>query len=583
MGVPRLFGYLRSIFPRAVKHFQQGEFFFYVDNVYLDAPSFLHAAAQHVFNYGEKPRKLDPYKSWPYDRKRTQVYKFFFESIVSVTEIIRPTRMLYIGIDGPAPFAKMIESRARRFISASKREKGGDPNAFDSASLTPGTVFMLELTKYMHTAIRKKIMEPGSSWRDLNVYFSSPIVEGEGEQKALSFIRDMPRYVAENESHCIVGPDGDLIMLALAAHVPKMYLFREDQFSTGFYHLIDMGMIRDGLPKVLGQIPAIETRERTLNETSDDFILAGFFVGNDFLPKIQMFMFLEDGLELMLATCARIGNGGTTNVLTHEGRISHPGFTRFIEELARREIVYIADQARIPPTDPRFKNETLLRHVTMDAAGMPKLDMAGYRREYYQKADIDVDREPSGTYQVKKMCIEYLRSIVWVFQYYVHGIPSWRHFYPYHYAPLMGDLAQVMKDLIDLDELYKFTPDQPLLPFVQLLCVLPPASADLLPGPFRSLLRSPESPLVKKGYYPTSFQIDYEGKTKTHMGTTLLPYVNVEDVLEAYKPIAASLKNRYVRNTRGRPEMFRYDPGYLASYTSDYGNIQKMKVRKFVL
>jgi 5'-3' exonuclease len=584
MGVPRLFPYLLSIFPYAVRHFQQGEFFIYVDNLYIDAPSLLHAAMQHVFNYGAKERKLDPYRGWSFAAKLTMGFKFFFDSISEISDIVRPTKVLYIGIDGPAPFAKMVESRSRRFISALRREKGGDPNVFDSASMTPGTVFMLELTKYVHTAIRKKIMEPNSSWRDLNVYFSSPTVAGEGEHKALNFIRALPKYVSENESHVIFGPDGDLIMLALAAHMPKMFLFREDQYSIGFYHLIDMGMVRDGLPKVLGQIPSIADGKRTLNEASDDFILAGFFVGNDFLPKIQMFMFLEDGLELMLATCTRIGNpadGGSGSVLTERGKISHAGFTRFIEELARREIVYIADQARIPPADPRFKNETLLRHITFGPEGTPKLNMGGYRREYYQKSHLDVQKDGA----VKGMCMDYLKSIVWVFQYYVHGIPSWRHFYPWHYAPLMGDLAMVMAEMTE-DEwegMYTFTPDQPLLPFVQLLCVLPPASAGLLPAPLRPLLLSPDSPLVKKGFYPTSFEFDYEGKTREHMAVTKLPFVDVAAIEEAYRPIASTLKNKYVRNIPGRPEMFRYDPEYLASYESDYGKIAKLKVRKYVL
>lgn len=580
MGVPRLFPWLSTTFPFAVKHFQEGESFFYMDNLYIDAPSLLHAANQQVHNYGSNKRKLDPYKEWSAAEKQLQVFKMFFESIVRITEIIVPTKLLYIAIDGPAPLAKQAQQRQRRFVSAQAR--ASDSTAFDSNSMTPGTVFMLELTKYLHTAIRKKIMEVGSKWRDLKIFFSSPMVPGEGEHKALQYIRALPSYVSENESHCIVGPDGDLIMLALAAHLPKIFLFREDQYSIGYYHLLDMGMVRAGLPKVMGQIPAVDAKQRTLSETSDDFILAGFFVGNDFLPKIQMFMFLEDGLELMLATCTKLA---ATNTLSKDGNISHAGFTRFIEELARREIIYISDQARIPPADPRFKNETLLRHITWPGgapgAGNPKLNMKDYRMDYYRKAGIDASKET----EVKRMCIDYLRSISWVFKYYVHGLPSWRHFYSWHYAPLMGDLAQVMQTATDdeIKELYTFPADKPSLPFVQLLSVLPPSSAHLLPGPFHKLLQSPESDLVKKGFYPSSFQIDYEGKTKEHFGIALLPFVNVDDVVTAYQPIADKLKNTYTRNSIGRPEMFVYDPEYLASYKSDYGDIPELKVRKFVL
>lgn len=578
MGVPRLFPWLVHTFGDSVRHFQEGEFSMLIDNLYIDAPSLLHAAAQQVYNYGAGKRKLDPYETWSEEDKRIQVYKIFFASIVRVTEIVIPIKVLYIGIDGPAPLAKQAQQRQRRFVAAASRS--ATSNAFDSNSMTPGTVFMLELTKYIHLAIRQKIMEVGSKWKDVKVYLSTPMTPGEGEHKALNYIRNLPRYVSENESHCIFGPDGDLIMLALAAHLPKMYLFREDQYSIGFYHILNMSKVREGLPAIMGQNTLISKGERTVSETSDDFILAGFFVGNDFLPKIQMFMFLEDGLELMLATCKKMVTG-SGSVLTKIGKISHTGFTRFVEELARRENIYIEDQDRIPPTDPRFANQTLKKHMHSG-----KLDMSSYRLDYYAKMGIKNEgNQVEFDSKIKGLCLDYLKSMAWVFDYYVHGLPSWRHYYPWHYAPLMSDLAFVMGSISpeEIAALYEFESDEPSLPFVQLLSVLPPSSAHLLPKPFHSLLTSPDSPLFRKGFYPSNFHIDYEGKTKEHMGVALLPFVNIDDVIEAYTPIANTLKNVYTRNVIKRPEMFVYDPQYLASYKSDYGNIARMRVRKFVL
>jgi len=573
MGVPRLAGWLFSTFPNAVKHFQSGEFIFHIDNLYIDAASLLHACNQQVHNYGQKKRHLDPYKNLTPLAKQNLAFKLFFESIVQLAEIVVPSKTLYIAIDGFAPIAKQAEQRKRRFVAASTRGGTADGTVFDSNSMTPGTVFMLELNKYMHYMIRNKINST-PSWRNLNVIFSSFRVPGEAEHKLMDYIRALPRYVSENESHCVFGPDGDLIMLTLSAHLPKMYLFREDQYSIGFYHLIDMGMVRENLPSSLGQASLVMDGTRTLNEVTDDFILAGFFVGNDFLPKIQMFMFLEDGLELMLATVTRLAGSGT--FLTEHEKISHAGFTRFVEELARREIVYIADQARIPPADPRFKNETLLKHMSGS-----KLDMGGYREDYYKKANIDID----DGFAVKNIALASLQSMAWVFEYYIHGLSNWRQFYHYHYAPLMGDLVEAMQEITpdEIDFAYLIEKNSPSAPFVQLISVLPPNSAHLLPAPFRHLLQSPTSPLVKAGFYPKEFKIDYEGKTKEHMGVALLPFVDIDKVIEAYTPIAAELKNTYVRNTRGRPESFRYDPKYLAEYRSDYGNISKVKVRKTIL
>lgn len=592
MGVPRLFPYIVKHFGReALKHFREGEYSIAVDNFYFDANALLHATCQDIFNYGPNKKVVDDFACLSYEEKRLRCFKVYFEDIKFLTSIVVPQKVIYIANDGPAPLAKQAQQRQRRFASAFERNmiKSTD---FDSNQLTPGTLFMFELTKFMHTEIRKELNNPLSPWFGLKVYFSSTTVPGEGEHKCLDHIRANKN--ANEESHCIFGPDGDLIMLTLSAHVPKIYLFREDQYNKGFYDILDMGIVRRRLVDIMQQSPGVSSRKRTLNDVSNDFIIAGFFVGNDFLPKIQMFMYLEDGLELMIRTYANISYGGTKCVLSKNGIIDHQGFTRFVQELARREHNYILDQATPKPDkqgkflDQKFDNLTLLKHVEENGTSSGALDMTGFRKDYYAKAGVDANDEE----QVKKICIDYLRAIAWVFEYYIDSLPNWRDFYAWHYAPLMVDLARVMNEISSNEEIYsiyKFKMDVPPRPFVQLLSVLPPASATLLPEPFRVLLTSKKSPLVKLGYYPPSFEVDLEGKTKEHMGVVLLPFVNIDEIEKAYLPISKSLKPRilngekkeaYARNDVTKPELFYHDKNHLVSYTSEYGDIARCSVRK---
>ncbi len=604
MGVPRLFQYIIKHYGKtALKHFMQGEYNLTVDNLYLDSNAILHNTAQFVYNYGQNKRPLDNYKDMPAEEKQKKLFEMFFNNIKTLTSIIIPTKILYIAIDGPAPLAKQAQQRQRRFASALEREKTNsdtddgksfDGKSFDSNKITPGTLFMLELTKYMHTAIRKEMNDPKSPWHKIQVIFSPAIVPGEGEHKILDYIRASPNKM--QESHCLFGPDADLIMLTLAAHVPKMFLFREDQYNIGFYDILDMGKIRNELMKTLHQSPGFTSRKRTLDDISNDFIILGFFVGNDFLPKIQMFMYLEDGLELMVRTYSLTSGGGLKNVLSvanGKGRsINHEGFTRFVEDLARREHAYILEQATPKADkhgnflDKKFDNNTLLKYVDQ---GRKTLNMEEYRKAYYEKAGIAI-LPPSGDDTsdgfedgVKQMCLDYLRAIAWVFQYYIVALPSWRDFYAWHYAPLMIDLAQIMRDATpkDLEFIYTFKKDKPSKPFVQLLSVLPPKSAYLLPPPFRHLLTSESSPLVKSGIYPSTFEIDLEGKTKEHMGIALLPFVNIDKIEKEYQPVADKLKNKYVRNSIGKAELFKYEPvAKSVTYSSDYGNIKNLRVMK---
>jgi len=589
MGVPRLYPWLIKHFGKqCLTRFQEGERTFEVENLYLDSNPFLHEMRQYVYNYGQNKRVTDDFRHLTPKQKQMKVFELYFDAIFMTSQIVVPTKILNIAIDGPAPLSKQAQQRQRRFAAAAER-KGPVEDGKDSNEITPGTKFMLELTKYMHTAIRKEMNKPNSPWRNIQVKFSPATVPGEGEHKLLRDIRDNPN--AAKESHCIFGPDGDLIMLTLAAHVPNMFLLRADQYNPGFYDYVDMGHVRRLLVEALYQGPGYTSHKRTLNDITNDFIIIGFFVGNDFLPKIQMFMYLEDGLELMISTYSSISAGGTKNALSKDGVINHQSFTRFVEELARREHSYILDQATSKADrqgkflEPKFTNHTLLKHVKEipSTPGKTKkvFDLQNYRIDYYAKAGIDAAGD-AGEEAVRKICLDYLRSIAWVYEYYIAGLPSWRDFYAWHYAPLMYDLVQVMRDVTtaELKYIYEFEMDAAPLPFVQLLSVLPPASASLLPPPLRKLLLSEKSPLVELGYYPEKFKTDLEGKTKEHMGVVLLPFVDVREIEKAYTPVAATMKNVYVRNSVGAACVFEYDETYAASYTSDYGNIPKLKVKK---
>ena len=61
------------------------------------------------------------------------------------------------------------------------------------------------------------------------------------------------------------------------------------------------------------------------------------------------------------------------------------------------------------------------------------------------------------------------------------GLPSWTWCYPHHYAPMVSDIT----DVANADATLHY--GEPLLPFEQLLAVLPSACHILLPAPFKVL------------------------------------------------------------------------------------------------
>lgn len=616
MGVPRLFYYIKTQYQKHINHFRKGEFIKPVDNLYLDANPFLHNAAQKVYNYGGGKSVMNRYANLSEEEKLRKTFEIFFRNIVAVTELTPPRKVLYIAIDGPAPLAKQAQQRERRFKSAKARRD------FDSNQITPGTIFMLEMTKYIQWAIRKEIMIY-SGWKDIDVYFSPPTVAGEGEHKLMDYIRSIPYEIRMGESHCIYGPDGDLIMLTLATHLKEIYLLREadPEKEPDFYDLLNVGKIAADLNYVLS------LTKRSIAGTSDDFIVAGFFVGNDFLPKAKMFYYLEDGLERMIDAVSLLSK--SKKFLTYKGDLNIEVFTEFVDIVSQHEPHYIADQAmyskvnydtidvtklrkiathkgmmnttnatkdeivdflngfkdtvllnnvgiKVRDSTPKHISEDKMRHYENQGLDTTHayeiIDFDKYRKEYYEYAGIN---------DIEGVCIDYLRTMIWILKYYVNGLPSWKWYYPHHYPPLMIDFVEVLKRLTKSQkkETMTFDIDTPSLPFVQLLSVLPPESKTLLPFPYRWIME-PNSPIVD--YYPETFIIDYHGLDKEFKGKALLPFVDSEKVEGVYESVKfpKGVMSNYVRNRKGYPSLFRYDSDYLVSFESKYGNIYKLTCKK---
>lgn len=102
---------------------------------------------------------------------------------------------------------------------------------FDRSSISPGTTFMCNLSKYIHKYIESRLKNTLNYpiFKNLKIIFSDQSEPGEGEHKIAAYIRKMrmsPDF-DEHLSHCIHGADADLIMLSLSFHIHKFYIVRE--------------------------------------------------------------------------------------------------------------------------------------------------------------------------------------------------------------------------------------------------------------------------------------------------------------------------------------------------------------------
>ena len=171
------------------------------------------------------------------------------------------------------------------------------------------------------------------------------------------------------------------------------------------------------------------------------------------------------------------------------------------------------------------------RGVTSPAS--PPGDPLAYKREYYlHKFGL----HPKDSDSRKSLVHSYLQGLCWCLAYYHDGCASWDWYYPDFYGPLATDMTDLPSYEISLEL------GEPFPPLAQLLSVLPPQSADLVPPAYRELMLSPNSPVFDA--YPTDFSLDLNGKRAEWEAIALLPFIDERRLLGAVRAIDEKLSDK---------------------------------------
>ena len=139
-------------------------------------------------------------------------------------------------------------------------------------------------------------------------------------------------------------------------------------------------------------------------------------------------------------------------------------------------------------------------------------------------------------------------------------MPSWSWFYPYHYPPMLSDMVDFFRHRWSpvaggapspdaaKDFVFSFTLGKPFQPFQQLLAVLPPSSAPLLPPCYAELMTSPTSALAD--CFPSELVTDINDKRNDWEAVVLLPFMDEARIVAATTPLDAKLTaDERARNT----------------------------------
>ena len=500
------------------------------DNLFIDTNCLLHPQCFKVLdNFNKNDIKL----------LENTMIKECIKYIEYLINYIKPKKLLYIAIDGVAPFAKIDQQRSRRFMSSKKtyqikklKQKWGiEDNKLNwtNASITPGTIFMDKLDK----EIKKWITEKRNHI-DYQIIYSSCYIPSEGEHKILQYIKSNNIY----NNYVIYGLDADLIFLSLASFKDQIYLLREsnivDKKNKEILSLVSINEIKNILNEFKLQINNEFIDDRIIT----DFIFMCFFIGNDFLPKIQSVDIyakneLINGLDLLIYCYCKTFNIYNEYLLEISNKINLNTdiFINFLDNLIIFENDYFIKRYNIKKN--KFKYYEKIDSYEKDLKRIENLNF-----KINDEIKLGYDDEESWKFRyykyhfklynneleiIEESCYEYFKGLIWNSYYYFLSCPSWKWNYKFSSSPFLSDLRKYIKNFnFDI----KFKLEQPLKPLEQLMCVLPPQYAFLLPKNLSFYLLNDKSYIIY--LYPKKFDVDMIDQTKDWACKPIIPKIDTK-------------------------------------------------------
>lgn len=449
----------------------------------------LHEAAARFFGYSEGITK----SKYKYGDPRIMSLYFAEVTAILMNIIARmpPSETLVLVVDGVPPVAKMTQQRARRFAASKLVVDKDDVVIFNSNMISPGTEMMIEFDLYFRDWLV-------SHRRDLpfEVIYSSHVEDGEGEHKIMDMFRK--GVIPEVGPHVIFGADSDLYMLGLVINAKHIYNARFNHVNKSQIDYVSIDALKEFLELELGKPTAIS-----------DFVFLMYLWGNDFLPHQCCFSNLEQTIEATFNAYHQ-----TPIALTDpkSGELVLEGVATFLSNLASTEPTLLAETASRTYKYP-LESMVSATRKRADAEGnvIIDFDVPKFRSDWYATMLVPFDSEAYKfettseelDQMITESCASYLLMLRWIFKYYTKGMKECNYdlFYPYHYAPLLSDLAAVVSAYVDDPSIeqqltngdkHTFRDVEIFHPIAQLSCVLPAKDYYVVDELFQSLIRDPE-------------------------------------------------------------------------------------------
>lgn len=486
-----------------------------------------------------------------YEKDLATLENIMFENILNyldtIEKFVKPSKMMYIAIDGTAPVAKILQQRRRRYRSIDdniiknkiKDKYGIEYNdIWSNTVVTPGTKFMEKL----HERIKDHY---NNKKRKINYVYSSYHTVGEGEHKILQYIKNNNE---ETDDIIIYGLDADLIFLSLASGMNNIYLLREKEHisneKTDELIYVSMKETKIAYNKQIDDI--IHSKKNFFGnkiEYINDLIFICFLLGNDFLPHFISIDIHKEGLDILIDIYINcIIKMKTTLIEIDNGKviINNVFFKMLIKEMSDIESNFFI--IKIPEYEQKNKNrqnrsnteyekelwelDNLRNTIIRDPI---KLGIgSNWKSKYYEYFF-----KTCSSKDINYICKLYIDGIVWVSKYYFEKCTDWQWGYPYNDAPFISDIYEYIKNF-DINDI-KFDNINAIPIFAQLISVLPPKCSKLLPKQYSKLMTDENSELID--LFPDEIELEMLYKDQYWKCNPKLPLLDIDRIVNVIENI----------------------------------------------
>lgn len=448
-------------------------------------------------------------------------------------ELVKPSELVYVSIDGSVPMGKCKQQRYRRFKSIKEKAEidqiykkwnvKREGHNLDLNMISPGTQFMKNLDQKLNEFFEEYAVTPGSI-PHLKFVLSTSFDPGEGEHKIMNHLKE--HHVMNDEQVVIYGLDADLIFLSLAQHHDQIFLVRENLYRETIegekpdYLYLHIGALKSNIIQLiiqedsvfelsmLNQKPFNRIEQYSEECLINDYIFYNFFLGNDFVNKIYCLSIKSRGCEIMLQIYRYCLRYCQNYLVLKEGDqlVINPKFLdTMLSCLAQYEQQWWCKphpMMHSAPKQSKFSLEQELENHGLVPPYLHDLEInlhnSDFKLQYYSQL-FDLSPRYTLEQNITYLCRKYWSTVRWTLEYYLNRrCVDWEWYYPFEYAPLLDDLIQSKKFV----NFYPFQNNEPMDVHHQLMVILPPSSFNLLPPIYKRILHLQNF----KPYFPVYFE-----------------------------------------------------------------------------